>query len=91
MRGNLLLADKDSSIGEELPQMIVGPTVSKPEFEHVTFQVPDQAGRKIEANSLGLQPAYEAVEPAHDRSGGDTGAVAQSFDLGKCCAQLMVR
>ena len=38
MRGNPALADINSSIREQLPQVIVRATVSKPEFEDLSLQ-----------------------------------------------------
>jgi hypothetical protein len=37
MRGNPPLADINSSIRKELAQMIIGPAITKPEFEHVAL------------------------------------------------------
>jgi hypothetical protein len=51
--------------------MIIGPAVTEPEFQHLSFQSLDKTSGEIEAGSLGLQPADKAVEPAHGRSGGD--------------------
>ena len=90
MRSNRALANVNFSIRKELAQVIVGSAVTKPEFEHVTLQTLDQTGREIEASALGLQPAYETVEPAHNRSGGDPGLFAQLFNLGKRAAELIV-
>jgi len=91
MRGNPTLADINSSIRKELTQVIVRPAVTQPKFEDLSVQSLDKTGRKIETISLCLQPADEAVEPTHGRSGGNAAAFAQSFDLGKRRAQLMVR
>ncbi len=67
MRRHPPLADIDLPIWKELAQMIVGPTVAEPEFEHEPIQFLDETSRQIEAGALGLQSAYEAVEPAHGR------------------------
>ena len=76
MRGNPPLADINSSIRKELAQVIVGPAITQPKFEDISVQSPDKTGREIETSALCLQPADEAVEPAHDRSGGNTAAFA---------------
>ena len=68
--------------------MIVGPTIAEPEFEHVPVQFPDKVGRKIKAGALSLQPADEAVEPAHDRSSRHAGLLAQFIDFVERGAQL---
>ena len=90
MRGDPALADINSSVREELAQMIIGPAITKPKFEDLSIQSPDKTGREIETSTLCLQPADEAVEPAHDRSGGDAGLLAQSSYLVKRRAQLIV-
>jgi Zn-dependent metalloprotease len=61
MRGDPALADINSSVREELAQMIIGPAITKPKFEHVALQALDQPGREIKASALRLQPADEAV------------------------------
>jgi len=91
MRRNPSLANVDFPIRKKLAQMVIGPAVAEPEFKHVPVQFPDEVGRQIEASALSLQSAYEAIEPAHGRSSHNTSAFAQSFDLGKRRAQLMVR
>ena len=91
MRGDPALADVNSPIREKLAQMVIGPAVAEPKFQDLPIQFTNQTGRKIETSALRLKPANEAVEAAHGQSGGDPGAFAQSFDLGKGGAQLMVR
>ena len=59
------LADINVALREELSEMIVGPAVAEPEFEHVTIQTPNQVAGQIEASALRLEPANEAVQPAH--------------------------
>jgi len=78
MRSNPPLADINPSTREELTQVIVGPAITKPEFEDIALQALDQTGREIEASALRFQPAYEAVEPAHDPSGVRARPFAQS-------------
>jgi hypothetical protein len=91
MRGNPALADVNAPIWKELPEMVIRPSVAEPKFENLSVQSLDNARGKIETSALGLQPSYEAVEPAHNRSGGDTCAFAQPFDLGKRRAELIIR
>src|ERR1700722_797882 len=65
MRGDLALADIDVASGQELAQMIVGAPAAKPQFQHHPIQAADQRGGMIEAGALRLEPADEAVKPAH--------------------------
>ena len=90
MRSNPALADINSSIRKESAQVIVGPAITQPKFEDISVQSPDKTAREIETSALCLQPADEAVEPAHDRSGGDAGLLAQSSYFVKRRAQLIV-
>jgi hypothetical protein len=66
VRSKRPLADVDSAIRKKLAQMVVGPAVAEPEFEHVPVQFPDEMGRQIEAGALSLESPNKAVEPAHD-------------------------
>jgi len=91
MRSEPALADVDFPLWKELAKMVIGPAVAEPELEQLSVQFPDKIGRQIEAGALRLQPADKAVETAHDRSGGDAGSFAQTFDLGKRAAELIVR
>jgi len=84
------LADIDPPLRKELAQMVVGSTVPESQLEHLALQFPDKEGRQIEAVALRLEAPDKAVEPAHDRSGGDAGLFAQSIDLGQRRAQLVV-
>ena len=54
MRRNPPLTDIDLPIWKELAQVIVGPPVAEPEFEHVPAQLFDMVGRQIEAGALSL-------------------------------------
>ena len=90
MCGDPALADINSSVREELAQMIIGPAITQPKFEDLSVQSLDKTGCEIETSALCLQPADEAVEPAHDRSGGDAGLLAQSSYFVKRRAQLIV-
>ena len=66
------LADIDLAVWEQLAKVIVGPAVAEPQLEHLTIQIADQIRREIEASALRLEATDEAVEPAHDGSGGNT-------------------
>ena len=48
-----------------MSQMVVGAAVAEPEFEHGAVEPADQGRGMIEAVALCLDPADEAVEPAH--------------------------
>lgn len=87
---NGALADINLAVREELPEMIIGPAVAEAEFEHVTIQTPNQVGGQFEASALRLEPANEAVQPAHRHSRGSAGGFAQSFQFGGSSAQLIV-
>src|SRR5438874_1786356 len=65
MRRHLFLADIDVALGKQLAQMVVGTAVAEPQFEHRAVEAGDQPGRMIETSALRLEPADEAVEPAH--------------------------
>ena len=62
---NRALADIDFAMREELPKMIVCPAVAEAELQHLTVQAGNQIGGQFEAGALRLEPADEAVEPAH--------------------------
>jgi len=65
MRRHLFLADIDVAPGKQLAQMVVGAAVAEPQFEHRAVEAGDQPGRMVETSALRLEPADEAVEPAH--------------------------
>jgi len=90
MSRHAALANIDLPIRKKLAQMIVGPAVAEPQLEHMTLDAPHQSSRQIEARALGFEPANKAVQPAHRRSGSDTGLGAQAPDLGKSAAELPV-
>src|SRR5205807_5083047 len=59
-------ADIDLAPGEQRAQVVVGAAVAEAEFEHHPVESADQPGGMVEAGALRLEPADEAVEPAHD-------------------------
>ena len=69
MGREMTLADKDVALGKELAQMIVGAAVAEPELENRAVKLAHQLCRKIETDSLRLEPADEAVEPNSSRIG----------------------
>ena len=76
------LAHKDVPIGAQFAQMIVSAAVAEPELEHRPVETADQRRRQVEAGALRLEPADEAVEPAHCRgSRGDADLLAQTLVL----------
>ncbi len=91
MGRDLPLADVDLPVRKQFAQMIVGPAVAEPEFEHRPVEIRDQRGRQVEAGALRLEPADEAVEPAHAPDQAAMPAcLAQTLDFGERGAQLVV-
>jgi hypothetical protein len=75
---NGALADVDFAMREELPKMIVSPAVAEAELQHIAIQIGDEIGGQFQANALRLEPADEAVQPAH-RSYAAMPAVSRNF------------
>src|SRR6516164_11783216 len=90
MRGDMTLANVNFPARTQFAQVIVRPAVTEPELEHRAIEIAHQGRPRAEAGALGLEPADEAVEPAHRGSGGDVGALAQLFYFGEGGAELLV-
>src|SRR5580704_10059943 len=58
-------ADINLATWKQRTQMVVGAAVAEAELEHDPVEPVDQPGGMVEAGTLGLEPADEAVEPAH--------------------------
>lgn len=65
MGGNGALADIDFTIREQFPKMVIRSAVTEPELKHVTIQTGNHVDCHFEASALRLEPADEAVQPAH--------------------------
>jgi len=86
----MTLANVNFPARTQFAQVIVRPAVTEPELEHRAIEIAHQGRPRAEAGALGLEPADEAVEPAHRGSGGDVGALAQLFYFGEGGAELLV-
>jgi hypothetical protein len=73
---NGALADIDVAVRQEFSKMIVRSAVAEAELQHLTIQTGDQIGGEFEASALRLEPANEAVQPAHRYSRGNAGGFA---------------
>jgi hypothetical protein len=65
MSGVLAVEGEDRAAGEDSTQMVVGPAVTKAQFDHWPGNGADQPGQHVEAIALGLHAAYETVETTH--------------------------
>ena len=65
MGHDLPLAYIDLPLRAQFAQVIVGPPVAESELQCRPVEVAHQSRRQVEARALGLEPADEAVEPAH--------------------------
>jgi hypothetical protein len=65
MRSILTVEGEDRAAGEDATQMVVGPAVTKTQFDHWPGNGADQSGQHVEAIALGLHAAYETVETTH--------------------------
>jgi hypothetical protein len=65
MSSDLPLANIDFAVWEELAKMMVSPTVTEAEFEHLPIYVANQMRRAIQARALGFETPYKTIKPAH--------------------------
>jgi len=65
MRRDLLLANIDFAVWQELAKMIVSPTVTEAKFEHLSSEIANQMRRAIQARALGFETPYKTIKPAH--------------------------
>lgn len=64
MRVGTPLEDEDFPVTQTVAQMVEGPTIAEPELQHRPRQVRDQIDSMIQAGTLSLEAANEAVESA---------------------------
>ncbi len=56
---------RDRAVWQELAKMIISPTVTETEFEHLSIQITNQTRRAIQARTLGFETTYKTIKPAH--------------------------
>ena len=65
MSGDLAFEDEYVALWQKVAQVIIGPPVAQPKFEHRARDSGDQVHCMAQAVALGSEAADEAVEAAH--------------------------
>ena len=90
MCSDLPLANIDFAAWQELAKMIISPTVTEAEFEHLAIYVANQMRGAIQARALGFETPYKTIKPAHEQSSSDTGRFTQPIYFGARSTKLVV-